>query len=122
MSETTSEILQEVMNGHGVGSQLWRILQSLGVDHNSSCSCLLLADVMNELGPKGCVREREKLLDLMRKNQKKYGWYHHFKAGVNAILLGWAFQLNPLDPLPGLLDRAISLAEEQLCQSGPMAS
>jgi hypothetical protein len=77
---------------------------------------------MNELGPEGCRTEFDKLLELMRKNQKKYGWYHHFKAGVNAVIMGWAFQFNPLDPLPGLLNKAISLAEEQLCQSGPMVS
>jgi len=72
---------------------------------------------MNELGPQGCKDNRDKLLKLMRKNQKKYGWYDYLKAGTNMIVLGWIFKLNPLDPLPNLLDEAIRLAEQAQCQS-----
>lgn len=112
------ELLDSVLSGDGPGSQLWRIFSRLGMEHRPDCSCLILADTMNELGPQGCRENRAKLLKLMYKNQKKYGWYSYIKAGINATVLGWAFKLNPLDPIPGLLDKAIALAEEQQrCQS-----
>ena len=111
-----AELLAEVINGNGVGSHLWRLFSSLGVQHKPDCSCLLLADIMNGLGPQGCREHREDLLRLMRKNQKKYGWHDYLKAGVNATLSGLAFKLNPLNPLPDLLDMAINLAEESEAQ------
>ena len=114
MSNTV--LYQEVVNGTGVGSQLWHLLSRLGIQHDPDCSCLLLADIMNGLGPEGCRERSDNLLKLMRKNQAKYGWSTYFKAGANAVLLGWVFKLNPLDPLPGLLNKAIDLAEQQ-CQS-----
>jgi hypothetical protein len=67
---------------------------------------------MNELGPQGCKDNRDKLLKLMRKNQKKYGWSEFVTAGVKSLTTGMIFKVNPADPLPGLLDLAISRAEK----------
>lgn len=103
---------REVINGTGVGSQLWSLLSRLGIQHTADCSCVLLAEAMNSLGPQGCREQYNKLLGLMKKNQKKYGWSTYLRAGANAVLLGWIFKLNPLDPLPGLLNKAIELAEQ----------
>ena len=109
---------KEIEQGSGVGSQLWRMLSSLGIEHKPECSCLLLAEVMNDLGPRGCRKNRVKLLGLMRKNQERFGWATYLRVGVKALSLSWVYTLNPLDPLPGLLDRAIKLARiaEQQCQ------
>jgi hypothetical protein len=114
--QATNQAYLEVVNGTGVGSQLWRLFTRLGIQHSPDCSCLLLAEIMNDLGPQGCKEQRDNLLKLMRKNQKKYGWYTYFKAGVNMTLLGWIFKFNPLDPLPDLLSKAIGLAEITECQ------
>jgi hypothetical protein len=110
--EALEQMYQEVVNGNGVGSQLWRLLKRLGIHNNAQCSCVLLADIMNTLGPQGCREQKETLLKLMSKNQEKYGWKDYFRAAKNAVLLGWIFKLNPLDPLPGLLNEAIKLAEQ----------
>ena len=107
------KLLKEVQNGSGPGSQLWHLFEKLGIQHRPDCSCLLLADIMNGLGSEGCREQRDNLLKLMRKNQKKYGWADYLRAGTNMVMLGWMFKLNPLDPLSGLLDKAIALAEEQ---------
>jgi len=97
----------------GVGTNLKTLLARLGVRPHPDCSCELLAELMDDLGPEGCREHRENLLKLMRKNQKKYGWADYLKAGTNMIMLGWIFKLNPLDPLPDLLDKAIAMTEEQ---------
>lgn len=112
MKNAQDLIYQSVINGAGPGSQLWHLLSRLGIQHTPDCSCLLLAETMNDLGPQGCRDQKDKLLKLMRKNQKKYGWSAYLKAGANMVILGWIFKLNPLDPLPGLLDKAIELAEQ----------
>jgi len=110
-------LLEEVLKGTGPGSQLWRLFSRLGIQHTADCSCVLLADIMNSLGPQGCREQRDKLLKLMRKNKKKYGWDDTLKAAKNVIVLGWLFKINPLDPLSSLLDEAIKLAEQAECQS-----
>ena len=116
-----TSLLSEITEGDGVGSQLWRLLTSLGVQHHTDCSCLILAKAMNILGPERCREEREALLEEMEKNKVRYGWATYLRAGVNALLTGVAFKIDPRNPLPGLLDEAIRLAEEQqLCRSGPM--
>lgn len=106
------EIYKEICESDGVGSRLWRLLESLGIQHSPDCSCVLLAATMNDLGPEGCRFHHERLLKLMRKNKKKYGWKIHFKAGLKALTSGLVFKLNPFDPLPGLLHQAIIDAEQ----------
>lgn len=107
--------LEQVASGTGVGSQLWHLFSRLGIQHSPDCSCLLLAELMNDLGPQGCREHKDNLLKLMHKNQAKYGWKDYLKAGINMTLLGWIFKFNPLDPLPGLLDKAITMAERAQC-------
>jgi len=111
------KLLEDVLNGTGPGSQLWHLFSRLGIQHTAECSCVLLADIMNSLGPQGCREQRAKLLKLMYKNKKKYGWHDTLKAAKNLIVLGWLFKINPMDPLSSLLDEAIKLAEQAECQS-----
>jgi len=110
-STSAQERLQAILAGHGVGSQLWKLLGSLGIEHKTTCTCLSLAERMNALGPSGCREKSAELLEQMRKNQEQYDWTTWLKAGTLAVVTGLAFRLNPLDPLPGLLDEAIRLAE-----------
>ena len=104
----------------GPGTNLWNMLSDLGVRHTPNCSCEILMDLMDELGPEGCRREYKNLLHVMRKNKEGYGWSDYLRAGTNALLKGRVFKykINPLDPLPSLLNAAISLTEEQQsCQN-----
>ena len=96
----------------GPGTELSRLLSSLGIKPRADCSCNLLIKTMDSLGPEGCRQNKEKLLKLMQKNQDKYGWGSYLRAGFNAVRTGWVFKLNPLNPLPGLFDEAIRLAEQ----------
>lgn len=119
VNESNESLLQEILNSNGVGSQLWRIFARLGIEHKPDCPCLLLADIMNSLSIDGCEENKTKIVKLLLKNQKKYGWQDYLRAGTKAVVLGWAFKINPLDPLPDLFDMAIALAKEQeQCLSG----
>lgn len=105
----------------GPGTNLWNMLSDLGIRHTQNCSCKILMDVMDGLGVEGCRREFKNLVHVMRKNRKEYGWEDYLRAGASAVLKGRVFKyrLNPLDPIPSLLNAAISLTEEQeeKCQS-----
>jgi len=104
--------LEEIRQGYGPGSQLWNLLEHLGIHHTPDCSCILLAQTMNSLGVEGCIYYRGRLIGLMRKNQSQYTWEQYLKVGVYSILTGWVFRINPFDPIPSLFDISISLAEE----------
>lgn len=105
-------LLQDIQRENGPGSQLWKLLKKLGIRDNPNCSCMMVATLMNELGPEGCRTNRDRLLFLIKKNQESYGWSSYFKAGTLAIFKG-QFYINPFDPVSSLFDKAVRLAEEQ---------
>lgn len=102
--------LQSVKNGRGVGSELWRLLESLGVRHTSTCSCIALAQQLNDWGHAGCRLARAEIVERMRNNAQTYGWGTIAKAAGLAIVTGVAWKINPLDPYGSLLDEAIRRA------------
>lgn len=103
--------LAEIESGHGVGSQIWRLLASLGVKHTASCSCLTLAEQMNALGPDGCRREREHLVSRMRTNAQQYGWGTVAVAAAKAVTTGLVWSLDLTDLYGSILDEGIRRAE-----------
>lgn len=107
--------LQEVEEGWGVGSQLWRLLSALGIEHSQDCRCLDWAERMNAWGPEGCRLARDEIVQHMRASAKSYGWGNLAKAVTKAITTGLAFRLSVTDPYGSLVDEAIRMAE----QSGP---
>ena len=103
--------LKTIEAGNGVGSQLWRLLSSLGVKHSSSCSCVGTAERMNSLGPQGCRKEKAELVKQLKDNAGKYGWGDVAKAAVRALATGLAWRLDLTDVYGSLLSEAINLAE-----------
>jgi hypothetical protein len=102
--------LVAITRGSGVGSQLWRLLESLGVRHTSTCSCIALAQQLNDWGHAGCRLARAEIVERMRNNAQTYGWGTIAKAAGLAIVTGVAWKINPLDPYGSLLDEAIRRA------------
>lgn len=102
--------LQRILTGNGPGSQLWKIFKSLGVETAPDCNCLLMAEVMNSLGVKGCIEAKDRLVYILKKNQKRYGLTQYLKSGALALREGLAFKIDPIDPLPGLLNEALRRA------------
>lgn len=103
--------LQAVLTGTGVGSQLWKLLESLKVKHKESCPCLDWAEIMNNWGPIGCRLARKEIVSHMEASAKSYGWGDVGRAFVEAIRSGLALKLSVLDPYGSLLDEAISRSE-----------
>ena len=104
--------IEEIKSGKGPGSQLWNILELLGIEHKTDCPCIMLAHAMNSLGVAGCVENRSRLIQLMRKTQSTYSWKHYCRAAIRSVKTGWVFKINPFDPVSSLFDISVSLAKE----------
>lgn len=94
----------------GPGTELGRLLLSLGLKKESGCGCGKLRDAMNNWGVEGCREHREAILAQLRKSQERLGWVEKLKAGAMAVKTGLAFKLDWGDPAPGLLDEAVRRA------------
>jgi hypothetical protein len=103
--------LEAILKANGPGSQLWRLLQSIGVEHTATCPCLDWAERMNAWGPKGCRLARAEIITHMQASAANYGWGDLTKAATKALTTGLAWRLNPLDPYGSLLAEAIRLSD-----------
>jgi ADP-heptose:LPS heptosyltransferase len=109
---------EQVRQGHGPGTELHKLLASLGVHEQENCQCLTRALQMNAWGPAGCREHRDEILAWMREGQDRFGWRDKLTAATRAVTTGLAFRLNPLDPFPGILDESIRRAEAQAERTG----
>jgi hypothetical protein len=103
--------LEAIKDGQGVGSQMWNLLEELGVQHTPTCPCLAWAERMNKWGPAGCRANRQAITAHMADSAKNYKWGDVAKAVAKAVQSGLAFRLSPLDPFGTLLNEAIRRAE-----------
>ena len=110
--EKKNKKLQDIINGSGVGSQLWKLLSNIGIKHTTSCSCLEWAERMNLWGPELCDKNRAQIIEHMKNSAKNYGWGDIGIAVIKAVTNSIAFRLSILDPYGSLLDEAIRLAKE----------
>ncbi len=98
--------------GFGPGTELKKILESLGIEPGPTCDCRARADQMDAWGVSGCRANRDTIIGWMREGQGRWGWKDKLSAAAKAVQIGLAFKLNPLDPFPSLVDEAIRRAEE----------
>lgn len=103
--------LQEILASHGVGSQLWRMLESIGVKHDEDCGCLGWAERLNAWGPAGCRLQRDEIAVQLRRQSKRLGWRRSILAAARSVATGLAFRLRPAEPFGSLVDEAIRRAE-----------
>jgi hypothetical protein len=125
---TSSDRLRAIEAGHGVGSQIWRLLAEIGVQHDPSCDCLAWAEKLNAWGVAGCRLARAEIVEHLRSERQRYGWARSIiaaaraAAGVASDLAAWRRPwLNPLDPFGSLVDEAIRRAGEREGVSPPVA-
>ena len=104
--------VEDILAGTGPGSQLWRLLASIGVHHSPDCPCLSTAAQMNDWTPAGCRAHCAEIVASLESQRHRYGWSGTLKAALQSVRTGLAFRLSPLDPLGSLVDEAIRLAEE----------
>ena len=113
------DAVQSVLHGTGVGSQLWRLLESLGVKLSARCDCLAWARKLNDWGPAGCRLARAEITDHLRTARAELGWSAAVTAAVAAVRTGLAWRINPIDPYGSLVDEAIRRAEEAASHTPP---
>ena len=110
-------LLRKIMAGTGVGSQLWRLLEGLGIKHTPTCPCLDWAERMNAWGPAGCRQQADVITAHMRRSARAYGWQSLTKAALKAAAKTTQWKLNPARPFRSLLDEAIRRAEAEVRQA-----
>ena len=105
-----------VVPGYGVGSEFKKLCSQLAIDMPPNCTCNALCRTMDEMGPEGVRASKEQLAGQIKANADNWGWTGKLaqfaKAGPKALLSGLAFKVNWLDPIPGMLDVAITRAEK----------
>ncbi len=125
---SSSERLRAIEAGHGVGSQIWRLLAEIGVHHQPDCPCLGWAEKLNAWGVAGCRLARAEIVQHLRDERQRYGWARSIVAAAHAavhaaadIAAGRRPWLDLLDPYGSLVDEAIRCAEasEPAEMSGP---
>ena len=95
----------------GPGTELKKLLLSLGLRSNAGCDCNVKAAQMDRWGAAGCRERRDEITQWLRDNAKERGWVEKAKAAVLAAAQGIAFELNPSDLYGSLVDLAIQKAE-----------
>lgn len=97
----------------GPGTELKAILASCGVWPDKACTCNSFAKRMDAWGPEKCRANRNYIIEWVKAQQRKRGWTQTLTAGLGALVNGVAFKVNPLDPVPSLVDLAIERAEKK---------
>ena len=97
----------------GPGTEFRRLLEQLGIRPATTCNCTDRMLRMNALGPAGCRRERERLLEEIRAAADGYGLVPTALAGLRAIATGLAARISLVDPIGSLFDEAVRRAEKQ---------
>jgi hypothetical protein len=96
-----------------VGTNLKKLIDSLGVEGSPGCNCESLRLEMDRLGIAGCLRERARLIAALRESAESVSWLSKLKAAGPAVWSGLVFKVNPADPIPGLFDEAVRMANDQ---------
>jgi hypothetical protein len=95
----------------GPGTEMKKILGSLGVNPSPTCDCNAFAVRMDEWGVEGCREHFDEIVEQLQKHHGRWGWAAHIKAAALAVKTGLAFKLDPLNPFPSLVREAINRAE-----------
>lgn len=96
----------------GPGTELHKILSSLGINPSAACDCRAKARQMDVWGPVGCRENRETIVGWMRAGHERWGWKDKLAAAAKAVTTGLVFVLDWSDPFPSLVDESIHRAEE----------
>jgi hypothetical protein len=119
--------------GKGPGTELKSILSSVGINSSPNCACNRRMAQMDQWGVKECKEHFDEIVGWINESAVQWGWskaaeqkvlessepIHQLtmteKLGIGwkSLMSGIAFQVNWLDPYPGLVTEAIRRAEEK---------
>lgn len=110
----------EIQPGNGlVGTELHSMLALLGIQADEQCDCESFAREMDSWGVDGCVARRHEIIAKLEHARSKTNWLQNLGAALFAIRSGVAAKLNPIDPIPGLVDEAIRRAARKIGRPDP---
>lgn len=93
--------------GFGPGTELKKLLSSIGINPAPGCSCLEAMRQMDAWGWLGCANNTDWIVADIRTRADEWGWGSFFTAAALSLFSGLAFKINPLDPIPSLVQIAI---------------
>lgn len=97
--------------GVGVGAELHKLLDRIGVPLPTDCGCVDFARQMNEWGAAGCRKRRSEIVQRLRERRGAEPWHVLAAITTRALLSPVGWQVDVLDPLGSLVDLAIRNAE-----------
>lgn len=92
----------------GPGTELKKILDSLGIEPKNNCQCAARQQEMDNRGIEGCRQTREEILGWLREGYDQATLTQKLRGGANALVRGLPTTLE------GLLDLATELAATHL--------
>lgn len=100
------------LGSFGPGTELKKLIASLGINPSPSCDCNAKARQMDEWGVEGCRERRDQIAKDLSDNAPRWKWSDRVKAAALAVTSGLAFKLSVTDPFGSLVDLAIANAEK----------
>jgi hypothetical protein len=103
--------------GFGPGTEMFEMLQEIGVTERPNCTCKSTALQMDRWGVAGCREEQnfQWILEQVNHNAANWSWTEKLQIAATAALdtKNWklAWRLNPLDLNRSLIEEAIRRAE-----------
>lgn len=115
----------------GPGTELKKMLESVGIKSTQNCSCNAKALQMDLWQVEGCEENYDLIVDWIREGAKKWSTIEEkdengvaktktwsqvinnniLAYGIKSLINGWGFKVNPIDPFPGLVSQAINRAK-----------
>jgi len=132
-SDPTSRPEKEVFpwpKGYGPGTELKKILSSVGINPAAGCKCNGRMLQMDDWGIEGCEQYFDTIVGWLEESAEEWGWNllpktvaeatspshltlkEKLSIGWKSLTKGLAFQVNWTDPYPGLVRLAINNAKE----------
>jgi hypothetical protein len=105
--------------GFGPGTELKKLLASLGLTGEAGCGCEAWTNAMDRGGAAWCQAHRGEILARLRSQQASLGWVARVRTAALAVTTGLATRLAIGDPAVVLLDEALARAAGQTAADPP---
>ena len=97
----------------GPGTELKKMLSSVGITPKFGCGCNDRMKTMDSWGVKGCEENFDKIVKWIKDSAKDFGLTNAkmIEIGVKSVTTGLAFKVNPFSPFASLVSEAIHRTE-----------
>lgn len=95
----------------GPGTELRKMLASIGIEPGPTCPCHDMMQKMNRWGVAGCREHRGEIVMHVQEQMGHRSWREKLSAAAKAATNGLAIRLNPVDIPGSLLNEALRRAE-----------